>query len=188
MDIIDSQADFYPLDIKRRDFVKMAENRSNSDQYLLRFPPGMREHLKATAEKNNRSMNAEIVARLEDSFRTSIVLPSHLLRTLEVYSSRKGIPLNRMVEDALEAAFPYTLGLGDFIERWAYRATASWTQSQRDEILAEANSDPSSEITGLSLKEEISDEGESMILVLSKSSKSGKFVTLAMLPAEKVVG
>lgn len=35
------------------------------DKYVLRMPDGMRNQLKAAAEKNNRSMNAEIVGRLE---------------------------------------------------------------------------------------------------------------------------
>ncbi|WP_173088923.1 Arc family DNA-binding protein [Devosia sp. 1635] len=35
------------------------------DQYIVRFPEGMRDVLKAEAEKNKRSMNAEIVHRLE---------------------------------------------------------------------------------------------------------------------------
>lgn len=35
------------------------------DKYVIRFPEGMRDQLKAAAEKNNRSMNAEIVARIE---------------------------------------------------------------------------------------------------------------------------
>jgi hypothetical protein len=35
------------------------------DQYIVRFPEGMRDELKATAAKNNRSLNAEIVGRLE---------------------------------------------------------------------------------------------------------------------------
>lgn len=37
------------------------------DRLMVRFPPGMRERLKAEAEANKRSMNAEIVARLEAS-------------------------------------------------------------------------------------------------------------------------
>ncbi|MDK1377121.1 MULTISPECIES: Arc family DNA-binding protein [unclassified Sinorhizobium] len=36
-----------------------------SDQFPLRLPDGMRDQLKEEADKNNRSMNAEIVARLE---------------------------------------------------------------------------------------------------------------------------
>lgn len=39
-----------------------------SDQFPLRLPDGMRDRIKAEAERNGRSMNAEIVARLEESF------------------------------------------------------------------------------------------------------------------------
>lgn len=35
------------------------------DQYMLRFPDGMRDELKRLAAENNRSMNAEIISRLE---------------------------------------------------------------------------------------------------------------------------
>jgi hypothetical protein len=38
---------------------------SKQDQYMARLPDGMRDALKAAADANNRSMNAEIVARLE---------------------------------------------------------------------------------------------------------------------------
>lgn len=36
-----------------------------SDQFPVRFPEGMRDRIKAEAEANGRSMNSEIVARLE---------------------------------------------------------------------------------------------------------------------------
>jgi len=36
-----------------------------SDQVKLRLPDGMRDQLKAAAKENNRSLNAEIVERLE---------------------------------------------------------------------------------------------------------------------------
>lgn len=38
------------------------------DQYIVRFPDGMRDRIREEAENNNRSMNAEIIARLESSF------------------------------------------------------------------------------------------------------------------------
>ena len=38
------------------------------DRYMLRLPDGMRERIKAAAESNNRSMNAEIVATLEEAY------------------------------------------------------------------------------------------------------------------------
>lgn len=36
-----------------------------SDQFALRMPDGMRERIKAVADANGRSMNAEIVSTLE---------------------------------------------------------------------------------------------------------------------------
>ncbi len=47
----------------------MTEKRSKPDQYQLRFPPGMRARLKAAADSRGRSMNAEIIDRLESSFK-----------------------------------------------------------------------------------------------------------------------
>ena len=48
----------------------MAEDTSRAwkDQYMLRFPDGMRDRLKNEAARNNRSLNAEIISRLEQSF------------------------------------------------------------------------------------------------------------------------
>lgn len=40
------------------------------DQYMVRFPDGMRDRLKQAAADNNRSLNAEIIARLAASFIT----------------------------------------------------------------------------------------------------------------------
>lgn len=41
-----------------------------ADQFQLRLPDGMRERIADEAKKNGRSMNAEIVSRLEGSFFT----------------------------------------------------------------------------------------------------------------------
>lgn len=38
------------------------------DKFMLRFPSGMREQIKEESNKNGRSMNAEIMHRLEVSF------------------------------------------------------------------------------------------------------------------------
>jgi hypothetical protein len=38
---------------------------AKQDQFVLRFPSGMRDRIKVAAERNGRSMNAEIVARIE---------------------------------------------------------------------------------------------------------------------------
>ena len=39
-----------------------------SEQFPLRMPDGMRDALKVAADRNGRSMNAELVARLQASF------------------------------------------------------------------------------------------------------------------------
>lgn len=41
------------------------------ERFIVRFPDGMRDRITEEAKKNNRSMNAEIVARLERSFEDS---------------------------------------------------------------------------------------------------------------------
>lgn len=39
-----------------------------SDKFMLRLPDGMRDRIKTAADANNRSMNAEIVATLEEKY------------------------------------------------------------------------------------------------------------------------
>ena len=46
----------------------MATVGRGADQYTVRFPDGLRDRIKAAAEANGRSMNAEIVARLGQTF------------------------------------------------------------------------------------------------------------------------
>lgn len=47
----------------------MAKAGRGSDQFPLRLPDGLRDQIKARADNNGRSMNAEIVDRLEKSLR-----------------------------------------------------------------------------------------------------------------------
>lgn len=54
-----------------------------ADRFQVRMPHGMRERLKAEAEANKRSMNAEIVARLEDSF-TRAEQDAAALKSIEI--------------------------------------------------------------------------------------------------------
>lgn len=42
-----------------------------SDQYMMRFPEGLRDRIKEAAKASGRSMNTEIVMRLGASFETS---------------------------------------------------------------------------------------------------------------------
>ncbi|SOC11227.1 Arc-like DNA binding dprotein [Rhodobacter sp. JA431] len=40
----------------------------DSDKFVIRLPEGMRDRIKAAADQNNRSMNAEIVATLGEAY------------------------------------------------------------------------------------------------------------------------
>lgn len=55
------------------------------DQYIVRFPDGMRDRIKEAAEVSGRSMNAEIVARLESSFDLSFTEKERLTFFEEMY-------------------------------------------------------------------------------------------------------
>ena len=48
--------------------TKRASTGRESDKYIVRFPDGMRDKIADVAKTNGRSMNAEIVHRLESSF------------------------------------------------------------------------------------------------------------------------
>lgn len=51
-------------------FMAASPNRAWKDQYMLRLPDGMRDRIAELAKASGRSMNAEIVARLERSLET----------------------------------------------------------------------------------------------------------------------
>ncbi|MFG6566988.1 Arc family DNA-binding protein [Sulfitobacter sp. 1A13679] len=57
------------------------------EQFIVRFPDGMRDQIKAAAEANNRSMNAEIVHRLELS-----------LTTQSLHGGLENVPTERFIE------------------------------------------------------------------------------------------
>lgn len=42
----------------------------DTDRLMVRFPPGLRDRIKEAASSSGRSMNAEIISRLQDSFET----------------------------------------------------------------------------------------------------------------------
>jgi hypothetical protein len=47
-----------------------------SDQFVLRFPDGMRDRITRSARENGRSINSEIISRLEKSYEDDDVLLS----------------------------------------------------------------------------------------------------------------
>lgn len=57
---------------------------SDQSRYCLSFPPGMREQIKQEASLNHRSMNLEIIHRLEKSLQdqTANINPRALKQTV----------------------------------------------------------------------------------------------------------
>jgi hypothetical protein len=47
-------------------FEKNSNIRHQQQAFLLRLPQSLKEHLKQQAKANHRSLNSEILARLED--------------------------------------------------------------------------------------------------------------------------
>ncbi len=68
----------------------------DQDKFVLRLPDGMRERVRQAAELNRRSMNAEIIARLEESFEG--LRPSNMSYEMET--------LSRMADGSIEKS-PY---------------------------------------------------------------------------------
>ncbi len=65
--------------------MKKAYPSDKQDQYMIRFPDGMRDRIKEAAEDVGRSMNQEIVARLESSFDLSMSDKERLAFFEEMY-------------------------------------------------------------------------------------------------------
>jgi Arc-like DNA binding domain len=82
-----------------------------ADRYIVRFPEGMRDRLKAVAEMSGRSMNSEIVQRLKGSFEQQdglhLAIDGPLLQELEVRAYAVGIEpeelILRILQDDLSA-------------------------------------------------------------------------------------
>jgi plasmid stability protein len=74
-------------------------NRTLTDKFMLRFPDGMRARIKIRADKNNRSMNAEIVSTLELAYPapadTMHLVIDDIRRVLDDYEKEKD-PQRRM--------------------------------------------------------------------------------------------
>lgn len=44
------------------------QNAQNQDKFIVRLPDGLRDRIRLAAESNHRSMNAEVVALLEENY------------------------------------------------------------------------------------------------------------------------
>ena len=77
-----------------------------SDKFMLRLPEGMRDRIAELAKQNNRSMNAEIVARLEQTFTgqvdtQAITALAYRMAQLEIQHEFRRIELTQLATKLL---------------------------------------------------------------------------------------
>lgn len=81
------------------------QNRKDQDKVIIRLPDGMREELKAVGKANNRSMNAEIVARLQASTGNAPITAAELADALGCFwNAAIGAAHERQSATAMDAA------------------------------------------------------------------------------------
>lgn len=111
------------------------------DQFMLRMPAGMRERLKDAAKDNGRSLNAEIVLRLEGGIertedgRVSVWLPDELLQRVFEEAEWRKSDLETIILEAVENAFPYVPTFGEYVQ--SVRADVESDGSEAPEALRE---------------------------------------------------
>lgn len=83
--------------------TKKKELVRNQDQFLVRLPEGMRERIKAKAERAGMSMNEAIVHSLEHFFPATTTIDDKLNELAELVAILKGDNTNDGVERLIEA-------------------------------------------------------------------------------------
>lgn len=71
------------------------------DKYVLRMPDGLRDRIKAYAERHGRSMNAEIVRILEREFPAPWPIESRIGELMDMVEVLKGAASNEAVDRLL---------------------------------------------------------------------------------------
>jgi hypothetical protein len=87
------------------------QNRTYHDKFMLRLPDGMRELVRQSAENSGRSMNAEIVQRLKQSFDEAagdtlrLDLPSEAWNHLMMDAGIAGIQMEERALQIIQSAY-----------------------------------------------------------------------------------
>ncbi|MBX7228412.1 MAG: Arc family DNA-binding protein [Burkholderiaceae bacterium] len=88
--------------------TKTSNTGRDSDKFTLRFSEGLREQIKRAAAANNRTMNAEIVARLQSTFKSrqiaaNVMAASHVKPAYDLPDYMKEVAKEQV--DKLNKAF-----------------------------------------------------------------------------------
>lgn len=84
----------------------MATPKQTDPQFKLRLPSELKSKIDWVAVVNNRSINAEMVARLEESFDEAVRLPPDLAARITASATRNMRSLNAEVLQVLNQYFP----------------------------------------------------------------------------------
>lgn len=68
-------------------------NSRNADKFVVRLPEGMRQRIAEVAKNYHRSMNSEIVSRLESSLRTEVCIQQEFGET----ESAEGVSIGETI-------------------------------------------------------------------------------------------
>lgn len=71
-----------------------------SDRFIVRLPDGMRDRLSASARESGRSMNAEVVARLQASYEPALSSLSwvELFKILQSEAQQHGATISIIIK------------------------------------------------------------------------------------------
>lgn len=86
-----------------------------AERFQVRLPLGMRDRIKSAAEANNRSMNAEIVATLEEKYPAPDIKAEDLLAEyITISNALRTIPIS---EDERAAVYKRMDEINDIYKR-----------------------------------------------------------------------
>lgn len=143
---------------------------------MLRMPDGMRDRIREAADASGRSMNSEIVARLESSFDDVIMLTPGLKRRIEKVAMKTGRSYMAEAIVALEDSFPEGMTAGALFEIWGTKILEAKSASERDKLVAEANSQEVVQSAGLRISMSVDPETEAPRLIVRGGEPAVTFV------------
>jgi hypothetical protein len=111
------------------------------DKYVLRLPDGLRDRIKAYADKHGRSMNAEIIRVLEREFPQTWPLADQITQLVSLSDVLKETirseDLNKLGDTLLKTVEGVASGQVRGVDEDTRKAVADWLvewQSQFDEV------------------------------------------------------
>jgi hypothetical protein len=123
----------------------MGVNRTNTEQFQLRLPPGLRDRIKVYADRNDRSINAEIVRLLEREFPETWPLATQITQLVSLANALKETigtdDLNKLGATLLNTVEGVASGRVRGVDEETRQAVADWLIDWRSEFDQEQRDD-----------------------------------------------